>query len=160
VDDLVTWLQETFPLFTTDDISKVLRYYPNSNNSDSMSSVEFATLGNIGPTAINQSAVATGQQQRANVCMNIISLILSLMTNRKQNIYAETTFVCPSYWMAEAYTNEGRVAYKYQYSVPAAIHAADVSGYFGPASPVQGPDFLRAFMSMDLPSPSSVILLN
>jgi hypothetical protein len=74
--------------------------------------------------------VATGQQQRAN------------------NIYAETTFVCPSYWMAESYTGEDRSSFRYQYSVPAAQHAADVSGYFGPTAPTQGPALEAAFMSI------------
>ncbi|KAH0363182.1 carboxylesterase type B, partial [Aureobasidium melanogenum] len=127
--DLVSWLELTFPLFSNDDIAKVLLYYPSSNASDSSSAVDFATLGNMGPTALNESSLATGQQQRAD------------------NIYAETTFVCPSYWMAEAYTGE-RSSFKYQYSVPAAQHGADVTGYFGPAAPTQGSEFERAFMSI------------
>ena len=45
-----------------------------------------------------------------------------------QNIYAETTFVCPSYWMAMAYNDYGRSSYKYQFSVEPALHGADVSG--------------------------------
>lgn len=127
--DLVDFIQETFPLFTTYDISKVRLYYP-SNNAPDTSGDDFATLGYTGPSAINQSALATGQQQRAN------------------NIYAETTFVCPSYWLAEAFTNNGREAYKYQYSVAAALHGSDISAYFGPASANQGPYFVRAFMTI------------
>jgi len=61
--------------------------------------------------------------------------------------------VCPSYWLAEAYTNKGREAWKYQYSVPAALHGSDVSGYFGPAAPNQGPDFVKAFMGISIFSP-------
>ncbi|KUJ20432.1 carboxylesterase type B [Mollisia scopiformis] len=128
--DLVTWIQETFPMFTTDDISKVLQYYPGSNATDSTNAVEYATLGYTGATANNESSISTGQQQRAN------------------NIYAETTFVCPSYWLAEAFANKGREAYKYQYSVPAALHGSDVSAYFGPGSVTQGPDFVKAFMTI------------
>ncbi|KAK6005765.1 hypothetical protein QM012_007407 [Aureobasidium pullulans] len=127
--DLVAWLELTFPLFSNDDISRILRYYPSSNATDSSSAVDFATFGNSGPTAINESSVATGQQQRAD------------------NIYAETTFVCPSYWMAEAYTGD-KSSYHYQYSIPVAQHGADVSGYFGPAAPTQGAQFERAFMSI------------
>ena len=56
------------------DIAKILLYYPSSNASTDASAPDFATLGYTGPTAINQSDVGTGQQQRAN------------------NIYAETTF--------------------------------------------------------------------
>ncbi|KAL5320157.1 hypothetical protein ACEPPN_010958 [Leptodophora sp. 'Broadleaf-Isolate-01'] len=127
---LVTWIQDVFPLFTEDGISKILRYYPGSNATDSRSAVGYATLGYTGATATDVSSIAVGQQQRAN------------------NIYAETTFVCPSYWLAEAYTNNGREGWKYQYSVPAALHGADQTGYFGPATPEQGPEFLRAFMTI------------
>ena len=38
-----------------------------------------------------------------------------------------------------------------QYSVPAALHGTDQTGYFGPAMPQQGPDFVRAFMSTSSP---------
>jgi hypothetical protein len=66
-DDLVLWIEETFPMFTTDDVSKVLQYYPGSNASDSTNAVDYATLGYTGATANNESSEATGQQQRANV---------------------------------------------------------------------------------------------
>lgn len=92
----------------------MLYYYASSNSTTN--STLFATTGDTGPTAVNQSNVGTGQQQRAN------------------NIYAETTFVCPSYWLAEAYSDnnfgQGK-AYKYQFSVLPATHGADVGGYFG-----------------------------
>ncbi|CZT50331.1 related to esterase [Rhynchosporium secalis] len=129
-DALISWMRVVFPLFTNDDISKVLRYYPNIDASDSTSAVGYATSGYTGATAINVSSIATGHQQRAN------------------NIYAETTFVCPSYWLTEAYTSNGREGWKYQYSVPPAIHGMDLSGYFGPGSPQQGPDFIKAFMTI------------
>jgi carboxylesterase type B len=62
---LLTWLQSTLPEFTTDDLAKILLYYPISNTSGS----KFATTGVSGPSALDQSSVATGQQQRANVSM-------------------------------------------------------------------------------------------
>ena len=127
-DGLVSWLQLTFPLFTNSDIAKVLLYYPTGNSSDNPNAAEFATNGYGQPTANNESAVATGQQQRAN------------------NIYAETTFICPSYWLAEAFSNPPRVSYKYQYSVIPALHGTDVSAWFGPTSEQQGPDFGKALM--------------
>ncbi|MCJ1249653.1 hypothetical protein MMC30_006879 [Trapelia coarctata] len=129
-DDLVNFLRRTFPLFTESDISKVLFYYPSSNASVDLSNPEFATNGFLGATALNESTFATGQQQRAN------------------NVYAETTFVCPSYWMAEAFSDGGREAYKYQYSVIGAQHGVDVVGYFGPPTPNLGPDFENAFMTI------------
>lgn len=68
------------------------------------------------------------------------------LTNDIQNIYAETTFVCPAYWMAQAFSDPPRQAYKYQYSVIPATHGQDVTGFFGLPSLFQGPDFQSAFM--------------
>ncbi|KAL8942674.1 MAG: hypothetical protein Q9216_001528 [Gyalolechia sp. 2 TL-2023] len=129
-DDFIDFLRNAFPLFTEDDISRVLLYYPSTNASVVLEDPEFATSGAMGATALNQSTFGTGQQQRAN------------------NIYAETTFVCPSYWLAEAFTNNGRVGWKYQYSAIPAQHGADENALLGPADPNQGPDFSRAFMTI------------
>lgn len=75
----------------------------------------FSTLGTGTPTALNQSEFAIGQQQRAN------------------NLYAETTIVCPSYWLATAYSSHknsrAKGSWKYQYSVPPAQHGADQDAY-------------------------------
>lgn len=87
----------------------------------------YATLGYTGATAINESSIASGQQQRAN------------------NIYAESTFVCPSYWLSEAYTDLGRSAYKYQFSVLPAVHGIDVSAFFNTPVPGQGAAFIAQF---------------
>ncbi|KAL8918910.1 MAG: hypothetical protein Q9208_007091 [Pyrenodesmia sp. 3 TL-2023] len=129
-DDFINFLRNSFPLFTEDDISRVLLYYPSTNASVSPELPDFATSGSSGATALNQSEFGTGQQQRAN------------------NVYGETTFVCPSYWLAEAFTNNGRTAWKYQYSVIPGQHGADQTGYLGPAAPNQGSDFVKAFMTI------------
>ena len=126
--DLLAWIHLVFPLFTDEDIAKLLYYYPSSNTSDTPANLTaFATAGDEGPTALNISQRATGQQQRA------------------ANIYGETTFVCPSYWLAEAYNTNGRTGFKYQYSVVNAAHGTDITAYFGPPSANQGPDFVLAF---------------
>lgn len=126
--DLISWIQLVFPLFTEDDVAKLLYYYPSANVSVSSDGLkEFATNGLTGPTILNVSQTATGQQQRA------------------QAIYGETTFVCPSYWLAEAYNAAGRTGYKYQYSVPIALHGTDPAVYFGPTPGNVGPDFALAF---------------
>lgn len=125
---LITFLHQTFPLFTNDDVQKILDTYPSTSAPVNPDDPLFATLGYTGPTAINQSNVATGQQQRAN------------------NIYAETTFVCPSYWLVEAFTDSGREAYKYQYSILPSLHGSDITGYFGPPTLEQAPEFDMAFM--------------
>lgn len=135
-DDLVAWLRLTFPLFSNNDIAKILLYYPSSNTTTNTSTHPlFATAGDSGPTALNQSNVGVGQQQRAN------------------NIYAETTFVCPSYWLAEAFSDnqygQGR-AYKYQFSVLPAIHGSDAVAYLGPilGIPPFSDSFSRAFQQI------------
>lgn len=66
-EDFLGFLRKMFPLFTNDDISKVLRYYPSTNDSFDLKDPRFGTLGYTGPTALNESSYATGQQQRANV---------------------------------------------------------------------------------------------
>ncbi|TKA65178.1 hypothetical protein B0A55_09223 [Friedmanniomyces simplex] len=131
-DDLVAYLRITFPLFSNNDIAKILYYYPSSNASVNPNALLFATEGDMGPTALNESSVGTGQQQRAD------------------NIYAETTFVCPSYWMVEAYSNNraGGQGYKYQFSIPPAYHGADVAGYFDYPGEYYSVDFTTAFQKI------------
>jgi carboxylesterase type B len=118
--DIVSWLHEIFPMFTSDNVAKILRYYPSIDTqvSDTMSTVRIA-----GSSRDN----ATVQQQRAN------------------DIYAESVFVCPSYWLAEAYTSKDHEAFKYQYSVLPALHGTDFNGYFGPPVPYLGAEFMNYF---------------
>lgn len=114
IDDLVEFLRVIFPNFSNNDIAKVLYYYPSSNASVNLNAPLWATEGNYGPTNINQSTAATGQQERAIA------------------IYGEMAFICPSYWLAEAYSDNGYggQGWKYQFSIPNAYHGADGAGYF------------------------------
>lgn len=75
--------------------------------------------------------------------------------NQMQNLYAELTFVCPSYWMAEAYSSQGHTTFKYQFSPLPGTHGADLEGYQGPlgGSLILSVDFQRAFMSTSLSFP-------
>ncbi|KAK7751568.1 hypothetical protein SLS62_006518 [Diatrype stigma] len=84
--------------------------------------------GDSGATAVTTSQIASGHQQRANA------------------ILGETTFMCPSYWLATAFNSPqtGHHSWKYQYSVPAALHGYDLEAYFGPARRNQGPELTRA----------------
>lgn len=115
--DFENFTASLFPLMSTDDLHRLSKAYfiPPVINGPL-----FSTLGDSGPTALNQSEFGTGQQQRAN------------------NLYAETTFVCPSYWLAGAYSlssssgNEDastKKAWKYQFSVPPSEHGADLDSY-------------------------------
>ncbi|KAL8792233.1 MAG: hypothetical protein Q9195_005189 [Heterodermia aff. obscurata] len=78
---------------------------------------------------------------------DIEKVLLYYPSTNASNVFGETTFVCPSYWLTEAFSNRGRSGYKYQYSVIGAQHSLDVTAYFGPPTPNQGPDFTRAFMN-------------
>jgi carboxylesterase type B len=93
-----------------------------------------------------ESACAVGNQQRANVSPSTHTTV-NTKSNSRQLIYGETTFICPSHWLAEAFSGSGHTGYKYQYSVPAAIHAADLGAYFGAGNSNFGPDFIKAFES-------------
>ena len=73
-DDFITFLRNSFPLFMEDDISKLLLYYPSTNNSV-LSTPGFATSGLTNPTALNESSFATGQQQRADVRVPFPTLV-------------------------------------------------------------------------------------
>lgn len=119
--NLIDWVETTYPLLSPDDITKLLSYYPST---PSPAPKKFATDGLSPPTAITQSSLSTGAQQRAN------------------NIYAETTFVCPSYWLAEAFTDNDKQAYKYQVSALPALHGLDQYAYFDePRDVSQGEKF-------------------
>ncbi|KAH8778148.1 Alpha/Beta hydrolase protein [Hyaloscypha sp. PMI_1271] len=123
---LVNWLEDTFPMFANNNIEKILLYYPRSDLTDNPNAPKFATRGYQGATA-----------QRAD------------------NIHAEMAFVCPSYWLAEAFSDKGRSSYGYQYCVPIATHGTDISGYCGPADVTQSSDFeyvfIRNFIAEDNP---------
>lgn len=114
IQDLVHYLRVILPMFDNNDIAKVLLYYPLNNASVDPNALDYATEGSFGPTTINESTAATGQQERAIA------------------IYGETTFICPSYWLAEAYSDNGYggQGWKYQFSIPNAYHGADGAGYF------------------------------
>ena len=136
VPALNSYLTTLLPLFRPDDISELLNQYPIAPivKYPNQTVPRFATSGNSGPTALNTSSVASGQQQRAD------------------NIYAETTFVCPSYWVAEAYSDDpdpDKAAYKYQFSVPVATHGRDNDVLFDPVqAPNFAPDFTAAFRNI------------
>lgn len=65
-------------------------------------------------------------------------------------IYGETTFVCPSYWLAEAYSDNARggQGFKYQFSIPPSFHGADVAGYFDYPGQYYSVDFTTAFQQI------------
>lgn len=118
--DVMFWLHEVFPTFSANDVAKILLHYPSTATAVSDAMVVLAA------TEPNPNDAAV-QQQRAN------------------DIYSESVFVCPSYWLAEAYTSKDREAFKYQYSVLPALHGADFNGYFGPPVSYLCAEFMNYF---------------
>jgi hypothetical protein len=104
--------------------------YQVANSQPGDDGVRFDTLGNTGPTALNQSGMATGLQQTVF------------------DIFAESTFDCPGYWMAEAFSLGSRQAWKYQYSVEPNYHGADLSAYWAVGASVPNADFRHAFQKI------------
>ncbi|CAK7231569.1 hypothetical protein SCUCBS95973_007960 [Sporothrix curviconia] len=131
--DLRSWLHAYLTALSDDDIDGILAMYPSSATTNATSLPRHETDGSHPPTANDVSSAAAGQQQRAY-----------LLTVR-QNIYAEASVVCPSYWLADAFSRGSRKAYHYQYSVPFAAHGADLTAYWGPPTPNQGPDLVQSF---------------
>ncbi|KAJ0426179.1 Alpha/Beta hydrolase protein [Aspergillus carlsbadensis] len=117
-----------FPHLTNDDKKALNKVYQTQWTEPTNTGIRFDTLGYVGPTALNQSEMATGLQQTAF------------------NIFAETTFDCPAQWLAEAFSQAGRVAWKYQYSATPAYHGSDLSAYFSSDSP--SPGFNHAFQKI------------
>jgi hypothetical protein len=125
VQALTAWLHILFPRYTNTDITTLLSHYPYQA-LDNVTN-RFATSGTSGATALQTSATASGYQQLANL------------------IYAESTFVCPSYWLAEAYNTGSHKGYKMQYSIPIALHSYDGIAVFGNQRlQNQGDDFVAA----------------
>lgn len=123
------FVQSTYPALTPADMDSILALYA-INTTTTTNTTDFATSGLAPPYATSMSPTAAGWQQAAN------------------NLYGETTFVCPSYWLATAYrppapaplqsltglvprtspspSPSGKTAWRYQFSVPPALHGADM----------------------------------
>ncbi|KAF6781470.1 carboxylesterase family protein, partial [Colletotrichum musicola] len=80
---LVSWLKRSLPNLSDTQIDEVLSANPSTSRAND---TRFETNGLTGRTALDVSQSGTGPQQRAN------------------NILAEQTFVCPSYWLADAFS--------------------------------------------------------
>ncbi|KAJ5903626.1 hypothetical protein N7504_006009 [Penicillium tannophilum] len=130
-DGFLSYIKNTFPMFTAFDYSRLRDIYGFWNTSPTNHGPRYDTLGDRGPTALNQSEMATGLQQTIF------------------NIFAETTFDCASYWLADAFSgNTAKESWKYQFSVTPGYHGADLTAYFsvGAHTPTRG--FTHAFQKI------------
>ncbi|KAI1204278.1 alpha/beta-hydrolase [Annulohypoxylon truncatum] len=94
-----------YPLLSEENITSILTVYFVPENS---SSILVNSDGEHPPYSMTNSGWASGWQQAAT------------------NLYAETTFICPSYWLADGYARkqDGK-AWHYQFSVPPGQHGLD-----------------------------------
>ncbi|GKT90175.1 LOW QUALITY PROTEIN: carboxylesterase family protein [Colletotrichum tofieldiae] len=120
--DLTSWLALEFPNLSPSQIDEILAANPTKTGAND---TRFETNGKTGLTAMDANDRADAHQ----------------------NIYAEATFVCPGYWLSAAFA-PNHASYHYQYSVPFASHTADITAYFGPSTPNQGPDIALAIRKM------------
>lgn len=124
--DLNSYLSLVFPLFTPADHAALLHHYPSLSLNITLP--KSPSPGLSPPTALDTSATASGLQQTANL------------------IYAESTFICPSHWLAAAYsTHPGGTGYKAQSSTPVALHGIDDTAIFGNRPlPIYSRAYIRA----------------
>ncbi|KAK5654329.1 hypothetical protein OQA88_7507 [Cercophora sp. LCS_1] len=120
---LVSWMQSYLFSLSPANITTLLNAYPASAGPNA----RYETSGRGPGTAVTVSQVAAGDQQRC------------------YNMYAESSVICPAYWFADAYATPNHSAFYYQYSVPFAVHGADLSAYWGPPTENQGADLVTAF---------------
>lgn len=118
----------TFPNFSDADKAALEQQYSYAGDDKDTdpSAPLFDTTGVSGPTAVNQSVHATGQQQRVF------------------NVFAEYAFDCPSYWLASAFPE----AWKYQWSAPPAYHGFDLNALWSKGQKTPGRDFIHAFQKI------------
>ncbi|KAH6654742.1 acetylcholinesterase precursor [Truncatella angustata] len=140
-EDLLDLLHVSFPHFDEDDIASILEVYSLSEYGKNSSNPRLATAGDSGPTAVDVSPFAIGNQQRAYV------------------IIAESSYHCPSYWLASSFTEDSaKSSYVHTYTNPPALHGLDLYAYLGQSDgppsllgqplPNQGPDFAHAWRRM------------
>jgi carboxylesterase type B len=124
LQDFRDYIDLTFPLFSRADKAALEKTYsyPGDTQDVDPKAPRFATNGVSAPTALNQSELGTGQQQRVF------------------NVFAEYAFDCPSYWAAGAFDQ----GWKYQFSLPPSYHGYDLQALWS-GNPTPGASFKRAF---------------
>ncbi|KAJ5248961.1 hypothetical protein N7468_000412 [Penicillium chermesinum] len=130
-EGFLDYVKSTFPRLPLFETAILLDIYGTKGSNPENDGPRYDTLGDQGPTALNQSEMATGLQQTVF------------------DIFAETTFSCPSYWLADAFSGHyAKESWKYQYSVTPAYHGADLTAYFsvGADTPTRG--FMHAFQKI------------
>ncbi|KAL1601492.1 hypothetical protein SLS60_006407 [Paraconiothyrium brasiliense] len=124
LEDFRDYVSYTFPSLSADDkaaLEDLYSYEGDDEDANPLAPV-YDTDGTSSVTAVNQSTFGTGQQQRVF------------------NVFAESTFDCPSYWLASAFPQ----AWKYQFSAGPAYHGFDLQALWS-GTKTPGASFKHAF---------------
>lgn len=105
-ETFLSFVTLNYPALLSEGLETLLSLYTPEPDTLTSSYPKFDTDGTNPPFATSVSGFAVGWQQAAN------------------NLYAETTFVCPAYWLADAYPTK---AWRYQVSTPNAFHGVDLA---------------------------------
>ncbi|KAI1770660.1 alpha/beta-hydrolase [Hypoxylon cercidicola] len=107
------FLLNNYPRLGEENVTNILALY---SVPPTASEVLANSDGENPPYSTTNSEWASGWQQAAT------------------NLYAEATFVCPSYWLADGFASKkGGKAWRYQFSVPPAQHSLDLDPLLEPA---------------------------
>ncbi|KAK1827310.1 alpha/beta-hydrolase [Podospora conica] len=136
--DLVAWIKSNFANLSPQNITALLAAYPSDSGPVRASTPRFETSGYGPATAVNISQPP----------LHSISSPGSDANTPQKNMYAEASVICPAYWLASAFARNGLPAYYYQYSVPFAVHGADLAAVWGPPGDNLGPDLVTAFQKL------------
>jgi len=135
-DRFLAFIRLNWPGLSPAALESVLKAY-SFPDTITASYPKFDTDGLHPPFATSVSGAAVAWQQAA------------------YNLYGENTFVCPAYWLADAYTGRGpnKKAWRYQVSTPNAFHGVDVGFLTGDpvtsaATGVAGEGFRRGFQEI------------
>ena len=100
------WLRSNYPLLTGQNVSTILEAYAPPEGA---SGILADSDGRGAPFSTTNSQFAAGWQQAAF------------------NLYAEATFICPSYWLADTFARvQDGQSWHLQYSVSPGLHGDDM----------------------------------
>ncbi|KAI0474359.1 carboxylesterase [Xylaria cf. heliscus] len=123
-EEFISFVLTNYPRLSEQNLTRILELYSVPENA---SKIYADSDGLNPPFSTTNSDLAVGWQQAAN------------------NLYAETTFVCSSYWLADAFGGaKVKRSWKYQFSVPVSLHGADVAPLFSDPN-VQGTGMDKVF---------------
>ncbi|KAI1104358.1 alpha/beta-hydrolase [Jackrogersella minutella] len=112
--DFKSFILDNYPLLSDENVTNILALYSIPDNT---SRILINSNGVNPPYSTTNSGWAFGWQQAAI------------------NLYAEATFACPSYWMADGYAKKkGAKSWHYQFSVPPGQHGLDLEPLLLPAN--------------------------